>query len=49
MKRAFLSAVIIGATIAPALAGGGGGADTSAGHMLIQVAGHLIGKIASWF
>jgi hypothetical protein len=48
MKRAFLSAVVLGATIAPALAGDGG-TTSDVGALLIQAVGRLIGKLSGMF
>lgn len=43
MKRAFLSAVILGATISPALAGSGGAVDTGLGALLLKAIGKFYG------
>jgi hypothetical protein len=48
MKRAFLSAAVLGASVVPALAEGGG-ADTDVGRMLIQAITALAAKIADLF
>jgi hypothetical protein len=40
MKRYFLSAVILGITVTPALAGGGSG-DTGAGAVLLRAIVHV--------
>jgi hypothetical protein len=49
MKRVFLSAAVFGATIAPALAGDGGGGTSDVGALLIQAVGRLIGKLSGMF
>jgi hypothetical protein len=49
MKRTFLNAAVLAVTIAPALAGDGGGGDTGVGAMLFQAVVSLAGKLASLF
>jgi hypothetical protein len=49
MKRAFLSAVILGATISPALAGSGGAVDTGLGALLLKAIGNVFGKFYGTF
>jgi hypothetical protein len=49
MKRAFLSAAILGASISPALAGSGGAVDTGFGALLLKAIGNVFGKLYGMF
>jgi hypothetical protein len=48
MKRFLLSAAVLGVTVSPALAGGGG-ADTGVGTVLVQAVAALAAKLAGLF